>query len=167
MMNKIDTIVRDFKESKWVVLSFAVGLAAFLMLVRAVFSFVTVNLTDSVPGTVFMQMPEQEITRNAFVLIPAKGGVAGPNIKHFTKMALCMPGDELGRVGRQFYCNGELITVAKPTSKAGEPLVPFQWESGVIPEGFFFAGSSHPDGYDSRYFGLVNLNESVVVEKVL
>nr|WP_245999156.1 hypothetical protein [Eilatimonas milleporae] len=89
------------------------------------------------------------------------------NVHNLTKLALCMPGDELRRIGLIFVCNGRLISVAKSETQSGLPLEVFDWSGGPVPDGVFFAGSPHPDGYDSRYFGLVPLDRATVLEAIL
>ena len=37
----------------------------------------------------------------------------------------------------------------KPRTRQGEPLTP--GATGVVPAGCLYAGTEHPDGFDSRY----------------
>ena len=84
-----------------------------------------------------------------------------------TKHVLCLPGDLLEVVGLDFYCNGVLITRAKTHTRRGDPLPIFEWDGGPVPADVFFAGTDHPDGYDSRYFGFVPLDSATVLERKL
>ena len=122
---------------------------------------------DSVPGTFFIKRPDLDVRRGHMVLVRRTDPLIPKNIRHLTKVALCMPGDELRRIGLIFVCNGRLISVAKSETQSGLPLEVFDWSGGPVPDGVFFAGSPHPDGYDSRYFGLVPLDRATVLEAIL
>jgi len=99
-------------------------------------------------------------------MIPAVGPQKSEHIRHFVKMAVCLPGDTLVKDDFDFFCNDKLIARAKKTSRSGQPLNSFQWSRGLVPEGMFFAGSTHPDAFDSRYFGLVAIVDAVPLELI-
>ena len=125
------------------------------------------NLTKSVDGVLFLKQPDERIKRGAIVLFPFKHPVLPRGVEHMTKIVMCLPGDVLHRNGLQFYCNEKLIANAKTHTKQGAPLEVFAWKSGKVPHGFFFAGSPHPDGFDSRYLGFVPLGSATVLEAIL
>ena len=125
------------------------------------------NLTKSVDGILFLKHADKPVERGAIVLFPLKHPVLPRGVEHMTKMAMCLPGDILRRDGLQFYCNEKLIAHAKTHTKLGEALEVFAWKSGKVPNGFFFAGSPHRDGFDSRYVGFVPLGSATVLEAIL
>lgn len=73
----------------------------------------------------------------------------------FGKIAYGVPGDRIERIdGRVFVVPagaGQRVQVGvlKPLSSRGEPLE--AGPTGVIPEGCYYMGSPHKDGFDSRY----------------
>ncbi len=89
---------------------------------------------------------------------------AAPEPVSATKYALCMPG-EIVRIVEQpapiggapqarFYCGTILLGVSLTRGRRGIKL-DYARIAGLIPPGFVYVGSSHPNGFDSRYIGLV------------
>lgn len=107
--------------------------------------------------------------------------LAGPSPVPVTKYALCMPGERLAMVEKPsmapgaprgendgyYYCNGHLLGVSKPIGRGGQVLAHFHPDSAVVPAGFIYVGSSHPNGFDSRYYGPVAISRLTRMEKVL
>lgn len=73
----------------------------------------------------------------------------GKRPKPFGKVVLGIGGDIVTREGRSVLINGRAVAVLKPATRRGEVLVP--GPLGIIPQHCFFAGTPHPDGFDSRY----------------
>ena len=121
----------------------------------------------SVPGKLFMLKPDEAVRKGSIILFHRDDTLMPEGVFKLTKYALCMPGEVLKRVANSFYCDGELISVAKDESLTGLPLRIFEWSEGPIPEGFVYVGSDHPNGYDSRYFGLIRVSETTVMEALL
>ncbi len=138
-----------------------------LMLVADFIKGYAFNMTESVDGKIFKLRPELTVQKNTTVIFERKDPILPVGVDHMTKHVLCMPGDILRRDGFDFFCNGHLITRAKPYSNAGDLLPIFGWIEGPVPTGVFFAGTDHPDGYDSRYFGFIPLDSATVVERTL
>jgi len=111
--------------------------------------------------------------------------LAGPSPVPVTKYALCMPGDHLdmiekpstapgvpsgkgdGQKDGYYYCNGHLLGVSKPIGRGGQRLAHFHPDGAVIPTGYVYVGSSHPNGFDSRYYGPVAITRLTRMERVL
>jgi len=125
------------------------------------------NMTESVPGKLFKMRHDLIVSKHDVVIFRWDDPALPVGVNHMTKHVLCWSGDTLRRDGLAFYCNDKLITTAKTNTKTGDPLSIFGWTKGSVPKGFFFAGTNHPDGYDSRYYGLVPLKSATVLEKVL
>jgi type IV secretory pathway protease TraF len=66
-----------------------------------------------------------------------------------------------------YYCNDRLVGVSKPATRSGKSLSHWQPASPHIPANMIFVGSSHPDGYDSRYYGPVAIERLTRMEKLL
>lgn len=118
------------------------------------------------------------IARGDFVSFWLSTPLAGPRPVHVTKHALCLPGDMLAETDRPsavghdrtdavFTCNGRVIGISKPVGAHGQRLSHFVWGRRPIPAGLVYVGSGHPDGYDSRYFGLVAAARLTRMERVL
>ena len=116
-------------------------LLIFLMIVQTQ-THLAINHTPSLPYKAFLCVKG---------LKPQKGdlvSIQGHQTKyfkdtHFTKRLLGLPGDEIKSLP------------LKKLSKDLKPLHPIN--SKIVPEGYVFVATDHPDSFDSRYqeFGLV------------
>ena len=110
---------------------------------------VGLNVTDSMPGRLFLiergRMPE----RGQYVAFRWQGG--GPYARGtiFVKALAGVPGDTVSRHGLLYRVNGMAVGVAKPAGRRGEPLQP--GPVGTLPPDRFFVSAPHPDSLDSRY----------------
>lgn len=73
----------------------------------------------------------------------------GKEPKPFGKRVLGVAGDNITERNRTFFVNGKAVALAKTHSRIGEPLK--LGPTGIIPSGCAFVGTSHKDGFDSRY----------------
>ena len=96
---------------------------------------------------------------NDYALFPLTHPLLGTETQHISKKLVCGPGQTLLVTGHDYFCDQQLIGTAKTTTSDGKPLEPFVF-NGVIPEGLAFAWGSHPDSFDSRYWGLVTLTST-------
>ena len=149
---------------KRLVLGFLV-IAAFYFPCRAALSLLVLNPTDSIGSHLMLKTPWSEIAPGDLVFVPVNHPLVPEN--SLAKYALCWSGDHLKFADGAFYCNGFRLNSVKPFTKQGEPLTPFHWTEAVIPEGFIFIGSSHPDGFDSRYIGLIPVENATRLEHLL
>ncbi len=76
-----------------------------------------------------------------------------------TKKIACAAGSHLEMKNRIFYCDGRPLGMAKEFSLNGDPMPLFSW-NGVIPDGKVFLTGSHPDSFDSRYWGFFDLEQT-------
>lgn len=67
----------------------------------------------------------------------------------FGKRVYGVAGDIVTEKDRAFFVNGRKVAVAKTATLRGEPLA--LGPTGTIPNGCYFVGSPHKDGFDSRY----------------
>ncbi|WIW89549.1 S26 family signal peptidase [Sphingobium sp. V4] len=103
--------------------------------------------------------------------------LAGPKPVAVTKYALCMPGDRLDMIEKPsmthgqwdgwYYCNDRLLGVSKPIGRNGQRIEHYRPTERLIPAGFIFVGSRHPNGFDSRYYGPVSIGRLTRMERVL
>ena len=129
-------------------------------------NMIVINITDSIPGRVFVKNPLSEVVLGSTVVFPFKHEVFPAGVEHMTKIVRCQEGQMLEKHGPHYFCDNELIAIAKKKSKTGESLRHFEWKIGKIPEGKFFAASHHIHGFDSRYFGLIPVQNATVIERI-
>ena len=137
---------------------------------------VTLVMTPSIEAFAVRKSPGP-ILRGDYVMFTLHHPLAGPKPVSVTKHALCLPGDRLtmfetpspltqnGWDGH-YYCNGQLLGVSLPQAHNGLKLDHMKW-SGLIPAGMAYVGSTHPRGFDSRYFGLLPIANLTRMERIL
>ena len=79
----------------------------------------------------------------------------------FVKIAKGVHGDLVEEKNRHFYINHEWIGYAKEKTKAGRVLK--MGFTGIIPEGYIFVWTPHPDSYDSRYDDIGLIKDDQVI----
>ncbi|MEG8223235.1 S26 family signal peptidase [Sphingomonas sp. HH69] len=137
---------------------------------------VTLVMSPSIEAFAVHKSPGP-IARGDYVMFTLHHPIAGPKPVSVTKHALCMAGDRLtmfetpspliprSRDGH-YYCNGALLGVSLPQAHNGMKLEHMSW-SGIIPPGMVYVGSTHPRGFDSRYFGLLPIARLTRMERIL
>lgn len=113
-----------------------------------------INQTDSLPNWAFVIHRNAAPARGDYVFFsPPQGALVqrhfGSHPQMFGKIVYGMPGDLVAHAGRSVLINGRPVARMKPLTRFGEPLTP--GATGTIPAGCYFAGTPHPDGFDSRY----------------
>jgi signal peptidase I len=121
-----------------------------------------VTLTPSTEHRVFflkLGPQAEELKKGDYVLFEFRSKYVDSGASHKAiKRIVCAGGEELDAVGRNFYCNGREIAVAKALSLKGEELPRFFY-NGKIPTDAVFVTGQHRDSFDSRYFGFVRNTE--------
>lgn len=108
-----------------------------------------VNVTGSLPQTLFLIHKGEPATRDQYVAFRWLGGGPYPAGVTFIKRIAGIPGDSITCEGRQFRVNGSPVGGAKRVSRMGLPLA--LGPTGVLPPGHYYVQASHPDSLDSRY----------------
>lgn len=113
-----------------------------------------INASDSLPNWAFFIQRNKAPARGDYVFFDPPpsdlltrhfGKGAGP----FGKRALGLPGEQVEHHGTLVVVGGRPIARMKPRTRFGEPLTP--GSTGPIPQGCYYLGTPHPDGFDSRY----------------
>lgn len=78
-----------------------------------------------------------------------------PKDSKFAKYVRCESGEVLKVDGLKYYCNDELLGVARTSDSKGNPIKPFVY-NGVIPQGKYFVMGTHEKSFDSRYWGFLD-----------
>jgi conjugal transfer pilin signal peptidase TrbI len=136
------------------------------LLVLSHFFALSFNFTDSLPDRAFVVIKnDKEPQRGHYVQFLHPGGGPFPAGAPFVKIVLGVPGDVVTSSAGRFYVNGEFVGEAKKYSKSGMPLKP--GPVGVIPAGFYFVQTPHPDSFDSRYDGTGWVHGSRIVGRAV
>lgn len=113
-----------------------------------------INVSPSLPNWAFVLETKQPPGRGALIFFkPPVSDVLvnnfGAKPQLFGKHVYGMPGDVVTHRGNVVLVNGRQVAIAKSHSRKGEPLA--MGPTGTIPEGCYYAGTPHKDGFDSRY----------------
>ncbi len=113
-----------------------------------------INVSPSLPNWAFVLETRAPPGRGALIFFrPPSSPVLinnfGAKPQLFGKQVYGVAGDIVTHRGRAVFINGRQVAVAKPRSRKGEPLA--MGPTGVIPSGCYYVGTSHRDGFDSRY----------------
>lgn len=110
---------------------------------------VAVNLSDSLPGKVYLVLKWDVPGRGEVGQFRYSSDAFYRRGSRFLKLVAAVEGDTVAREGRQYTAGFTTIGVAKERSRAGIPLEP--GPIGVLPAGKYFMYSPSPDSFDSRY----------------
>lgn len=122
----------------------------FIQLVFASYFSLAFNVSNSLPGTLFIvQKGNLEVHRGDLVAFQWEGADFYNKGSLFLKRIVGEQGDSVTEKQREFFVNGLSMGVAKEFSKTGKPLS--VGKTGVIPEGEFYVAGDHKDSLDSRY----------------
>lgn len=113
-----------------------------------------INASESLPNWAFFVEKGGEVAKGKYVFfVPPSNALVrrhfGPDSGPFGKRVIGMPGDLVSHDGPWVLVNGVRVAHMKPRSRFGETLTP--GPVGRVPEGCYYVGSPHPDGFDSRY----------------
>ncbi len=122
---------------------------AFLIFGSCTWFEYTINMTSSLPGTIYVVHKRGAVSKGDLVAYRWQGGATYPKDTLFIKQVSGVAGDSVKVVGKEFWVNERYIGVAKEKSLAGVPLQPA--DGGSIKEGEIFVSTPHKDSLDSRY----------------
>lgn len=137
----------------------------------------TLVMSPSISAVLLHEAPGP-IRRGDLVTFMLRHPLAGAKPVRVTKYALCLPGERIdwlekpspGRPGAWdgwYYCGDRLLGISKPVGHDGRRLEHWRPAYRIIPPGFVYVGSSHPSGFDSRYYGPVPISGLVRMETLL
>ena len=113
-----------------------------------------INASDSLPNWAFFIERGRLPAKGEFVFFdppasPLLRRHFGKRPRMFGKIVYGVPGDIVGHEGADVTINGARVARMKSFTRLGEPLTP--GATGRVPQGCFFVGTPHKDGFDSRY----------------
>lgn len=126
---------------------------------------IAVPLTPSLKYTIFYlrEIKGDEIMPGNYVRFTLNHPtISSLKFKKTIKKAVCVGGQELTVVHKDYYCNGVYLGTAKEYSLKGEMVDNFKY-NGIIPAGSLFVMGHSKNSFDSRYFGFIRMTD---VEKV-
>lgn len=123
------------------------AMAAYLAFCR--FYLVALNLTESLPGTIFLIEKGIMPQRGELVAFRWEANWPYPRGCIFVKKLVGLPGSVVSAKGREFFVDGTPVGRAKERARTGEPLD--IGPRGKITEGRYYVAGTHPDSLDSRY----------------
>lgn len=134
------------------------------------FFILTINVSDSLPGTLFLVHKGTKPQKGDLAAFRYNGGGPYERGVLFLKRTLGVPGSvvvarDSGDGFREYFVDGQPAGRAKPFSKAGMPLQ--AGPIGTIPPGHFYMMAPHPDSLDSRYSLVGWVSESQIVGRAI
>ena len=165
--------IREFLENRIAIL-LACLVAAFLGWVIP--SRISIVLTPSIGKTLFVITEKgqvREVSNGDYVhidLLSVLGSQDAPQDKEvrealkkyntclLSKVVACTAGQHLVTRGNDYYCDFRYIGTAKDKTRLGTPTHKVIYDE-IIPQGQFFAMGYHAESYDSKYFGLVRMEQ--------
>ncbi|WGS45740.1 S26 family signal peptidase [Burkholderia sp. JSH-S8] len=120
----------------------------------------SINLTQSLPGTLYVTLIGAPVKRGDLVAFYWRGGATYPQGVVFIKRVMGVAGDVVTVRNGAYFVNDTRIGVAKPRTRAGVPLAPAR--PGVIQPDSYFVATPHPDSLDSRYVLTGNVPRSAI-----
>ncbi|MFZ3461480.1 signal peptidase I [Vibrio harveyi] len=131
---------------------------ALLFLIPITAEHLVIPVTDSIQPHV-LWLTSDAIKKGDYVTFPFQHPFINDNKPSFlTKKVACVAGDRLEVRGGAVYCNDEIKAVTNLNIVQNPKVTMFAFD-GVIPEGKVLVLGEHPRSFDSRYYGLVNLDE--------
>jgi len=121
--------------------------AAYLAFGRAY--LIAFNLTESLPGTLFLIQKGTLPNRGDLVAFRWEAHWPYPQGSLFVKRLIGMPGSIVSARDRDFFVDGDPVGRAKERARTGEALE--IGAVGMIPEAHYYVAGEHPDSLDSRY----------------
>jgi conjugal transfer pilin signal peptidase TrbI len=107
------------------------------------------NVTESLPGRLFLIHRGEQPKRGDYVAFHWNGGGPYPAGSTFVKVLAGVPGDEVTQLDGDYYINCYPVGRAKRQSRQGITLEP--GPTGTLPQGAYYVRAPHPDSLDSRY----------------
>ncbi|MEM3580406.1 MAG: S26 family signal peptidase [Candidatus Bathyarchaeia archaeon] len=136
------------------------GIGVLCLLGYSLSSSIAVSYGNSVDKKVFWKTAPEALKRGDYVIVKTEAEDPFAKGRLITKKIGCTEGQTLEIKGDDYYCEGDYLGRAKHKSKTGIPVKPFNPCDSEscrfpIPGGHCFVVGTHPDSYDSRYFGPV------------
>jgi conjugal transfer pilin signal peptidase TrbI len=131
---------------------------------------ISINVSDSLPGSVFLIQKGVVPEVNDFAAFLYQGG--GPYVSgtRFLKLVKGVSGAQVTAVDTEsgfidYFVNGDFVGRAKSRSRAGSLLRP--GPTGTIPPHHYYMSAPNPDSLDSRYALVGWVDEKYVIGRAI
>lgn len=164
-MRILDAIYSHFARRAALYIWLLAGVAVF-----GHYFYLSVNLTNSLPGTVFLIEKQVHPKKGDLAAFVYGGGGPYPKGAFFLKILTGAQGDlvsakDVGHGYHAFFVNGKFVGRAKPISSTGKPLT--IGPTGVLPAGSYYMAAPNPDSLDSRYNWVGWVKDSQIIGRGL
>lgn len=131
------------------------------VLSQVIFTKIEIVVSPSVEYRIFIKNVGV-IAKDAYARFSISNPLLPQGSTSITKRFGCMPGETMETIERSHFCNGRYLDTAKSYSIKGEPLPLFIF-NGPIPDGVAYMSGRHPDSFDSRYWGFLDLSRLDII----
>ncbi|HEN3670532.1 TPA: S26 family signal peptidase [Yersinia enterocolitica] len=130
-----------------------------MFIIYSAFKYINIPLTSSVLPHAFIKTGVHPKQAGDYVIFTLEHPYL-PHVKdQLTKRIGCIEGQRLERINQHFYCDGQLIAIALERDIQGATLPVFSF-TGIIPAGKAFLVGDTPNSFDSRYWGLFDIQKT-------
>jgi conjugal transfer pilin signal peptidase TrbI len=131
---------------------------------------ISINLTESLPGRLYLIQKGVRPSLNDFAAFQYQGGGPYAPGTRFLKIVKGLEGAQVVAIEsysgfRDFYVNGSFVGRAKPMARSGSPLSP--GPTGTIPPHHYYMSAPNPDSLDSRYALVGWVDERFVIGRAI
>ena len=130
--------------------------------------FIAISGDISLPYSIWLKGDKSDQYIKGSYVMAYPVGTRSIKYDYIIKQISCVAGDKLtvkkdGNI-KNMFCNDELIGEVLSKDRTGEKIESFMISDELlIPNGYYFLSGTHKRSYDSRYFGLVDI-EKIVIE---
>ncbi len=130
--------------------------------------FIAISGDISLPYSIWLKGDKSDQYIKGSYVMSYPIGTRAIKYDYIIKQISCVAGDRLTVKKdsniKNMFCNDELIGEVLSEDRDGKKIESFTISDElIIPNGYYFLSGTHKRSYDSRYFGVVNI-EKIVIE---
>ena len=161
-------LIRAYRHLSTLAPAYLWLLALWVILGR--YFIVSINLSDSLPGRLYLIQKGVIPSLNDLAAFQYQGGGPYATGTRFLKLVKGVEGEQVTAVSydtgfSDFYVSGSFVGRAKPLSQSGMPLSP--GPTGTIPPHHFYMSAPNPDSLDSRYALVGWVDEKFIIGRAI
>ena len=134
-------------------------------LISAVFERIVINTSSSHEGTFFWKT-EKPPSYNNYVYFDFEHKLLPKKIKILSKQLVCIAGNNLTIDDDFIVCDDKAYPIKRMESTGSGKLLPQFYYNGFVPDGQAIVYGTHPESFDSRYWGFIEYNQLGVMKLV-
>lgn len=143
---------------------------AILLIVTAIIlkCFIAISCDISLPYSIWLKGDKSDQYIKGSYVMSYPIGTRKIKYDYIIKQISCVAGDKLiikkDRETKNMFCNDKLIGEVLSEDRTGKKIESFMISDElIIPNGYYFLSGTHKRSYDSRYFGVVDI-EKIIIE---